>query len=1479
MPKFYDTGQRAAKLLLLLAPLLTPPVDAIILAGAPDSYARYPKWAHSFENSLSLELKTRQSDGLLLYTDDGNVNGNFYALTVFEGKIQLEFRLGDNSNDFGPRRPVNTIRIDEVRVDDDKWHTLNIFQVIFFADGKCFRLFVPHKTLLKSDGLQSWENVKLELDYTLVFKILNQRSFVFGNILKNSDVFVGGVPPDVHVLPTMSSPLRRYTRHLAVNVRNLVYRQYPQGVTSPQLLDAHGARHNEDDQCRATGVLSREKFFCQNGGVCYSTNEGPKCDCSLSEFEGKMCDFSRTDAELTFSGDEWVGYDLSQNVSGAVKAKRENLTLAFKTVHGTAMLFFSGDEKSYLHLMIKDGALMATSKFEGTDARMIRMFNSFPSERYDDDTWHDVVLDRSLQMMTLTVDGRKDEIRQYAPELDWIANSFAFLGSLPKENGQREVKYDVDATRILFVSLADQGYGGSVIRTGGELSYSCKDPTQPADVLSMISGRGFISLPKWDSLSSGSLSFHFRSSNTEGLILYHGVMHNNASDFIAFELVDGHLFFVINLGSGVVRLQTTAKKVSDAQWHHVHLERVGRTGKVIVDAMKIDFSTPGVSSNLIIDDPVYLGYVPNANFSYPPPVWTIALKQGFVGCIKNVRFNGISAKIADVYEQSNKEFEGVSLGCPHSNVADPCEPNPCENFGKCEQILNSFRCDCTATNMDGLTCNVVPVSVSMNGDADNLHFFPATLVSEVEHLHIRFKTESSRGVLFDTSAKAKADRFTVFLNESQLNLFIQGPNSNNSFSWGKSLSDNHWHYLQVRRLGQRIMLFLDGFWGHSVFLQHQIVIAIDELGSGISLHSTTSPPRNLNFAGQMSKMVFNGIDLLEVQKKAATPINRESKAQRNLKSKNGSVSFTNTTGYLVFSSQKISSFTGQFRVQFKFQTLVRSALLFVSIPSEENEQSFQIELHNSRVKYTYLVGGNEYFATSPKLPNRQHLSDMRWHSVTLYQEKDGDHTLVVDDTITALSAQATKTVKARLTGVVALGGTPSTTRKVRSLGFRGCLAYLRINEKIVDLLGEADSQQDVKKGCQGPVARCSTAACANGGRCIQQWTSLRCECSLTAHSGDRCQHPGTTVRFDGEPAAVYYQFGPTEMPTTSKDYLVFAFRTTQSSGVLFALECAADKDFFTIFLSKGFLHVRFNLGSRDHQFGYFTNKLNDGDSHVVKMYRAEANVTVQVDRMPSLRYRPKSGEDLVLLNMQSKLVVGASFNTRHLDVGIKKRLRKRRRKSLMLYDSYQGEISGVNFNGILMLDFPPSKLPMLFFSLLLCPSASNSKPKLGNVASVSSSCPLYYLPLCFLAIFNLQVAVSRSERLHAVGNVATTTSRSHLLENNATSADEDVAMVDFYEENPSEALIESIVPSCLSVEEQQNCYIQTDDSTGRRLMGKRRRRPYCSGASGPGKGLGSRHSHPSVAYISALPIACPGVAFQHSRIHPNLGSLWFFSFS
>lgn len=80
----------------------------------------------------------------------------------------------------------------------------------------------------------------------------------------------------------------------------------------------------------------------------------------------------------------------------------------------------------------------------------------------------------------------------------------------------------------------------------------------------------------------------------------------------------------------------------------------------MVDTIKTDFSTPGVSANLIIEEPIYIGAVPwyptgNSHWTQidsikmPSTIWSANLRQGFVGCLKNVRINGMNAQIASTF--------------------------------------------------------------------------------------------------------------------------------------------------------------------------------------------------------------------------------------------------------------------------------------------------------------------------------------------------------------------------------------------------------------------------------------------------------------------------------------------------------------------------------------------------------------------------------------------------------------------------------------------------------------------------------------------------------------------------------------------------------------------------------------------------------------------------------------------------------------
>uniref|UniRef100_A0AC34QG08 Neurexin n=1 Tax=Panagrolaimus sp. JU765 TaxID=591449 RepID=A0AC34QG08_9BILA len=343
--------------------------------------------------------------------------------------------------------------------------------------------------------------------------------------------------------------------------------------------------------------------------------------------------------------------------------------------------------------------------------------------------------------MSLTVDGHADEVKQFSGDTEWLGNSFAYVGgTLPHRNYipgfsqsfrgcMKKIRYEADAQLLDIIELADQGFGQSIIRTGGDLSFSCQPGRlSPApDVLSFNSGHHYISLAKWNSPSGGSIGFQFRTGESDALLMFHGLkkMHNQThGDYLAFEIIDGHLYLILNLGSGVVRLQTTSQRVDDPRiWHSVQLERLGRGGIVIVDHLRTDFSTPGVSANLQIDEPIFIGSIPWKDYDIPSTIWSAHLKKGFIGCLKNVRINGINAQITKSFTEqlSNKTLKDeITIGCPSLAGSDYCASDPCLNGGICRNGHTTYHCDCSKTHFEGSRCNDEPLVFSFARRHDSL---------------------------------------------------------------------------------------------------------------------------------------------------------------------------------------------------------------------------------------------------------------------------------------------------------------------------------------------------------------------------------------------------------------------------------------------------------------------------------------------------------------------------------------------------------------------------------------------------------------------------------------------------------------------------------------------------------------------------------------------------------------------------------------
>jgi len=80
------------------------------------------------------------------------------------------------------------------------------------------------------------------------------------------------------------------------------------------------------------------------------------------------------------------------------------------------------------------------------------------------------------------------------------------------------------------------------------------------------------------------------SSDTSAGIIVWFVLQ---ADFFAFELLNGHIYLHLDLGSGGVKVKATTRRVDDGTWHEATLRRNGKDGRVTVDGTAADFSTPG----------------------------------------------------------------------------------------------------------------------------------------------------------------------------------------------------------------------------------------------------------------------------------------------------------------------------------------------------------------------------------------------------------------------------------------------------------------------------------------------------------------------------------------------------------------------------------------------------------------------------------------------------------------------------------------------------------------------------------------------------------------------------------------------------------------------------------------------------------------------------------------------------------------------
>uniref|UniRef100_A0ABM5F4G5 Neurexin-2-beta isoform X10 n=1 Tax=Pogona vitticeps TaxID=103695 RepID=A0ABM5F4G5_9SAUR len=1306
-------------LALLVASTLSPGAGgaALEFSGTTGQWARYGRWDASSSGELSFSLKTNISRALVLYLDDGG-NCDFLELLILEGRLRLRFTISC-------AEPASLHL--ETPVNDDRWHMVLL--------TRNYR-----ETMLVVDGEARVAEVKSKRrDMTV-----------------ESDLFVGGIPPDVR-LSALTLSTVKYEMPFRGMVANLKVGDMP-----PALLGSQGIRSDMEYLCAKQNP-------CVNGGICTVVNSEVQCDCSLTGFQGKFCSEEELTMEgpahltlnnqggslpyseggagrgagevhqtskgkeefvATFKGNEFFCYDLSHN---PIQSSTDEITLSFRTLQRNGLMLHTGKSADYVNLSLKSGAVwLVINLGSGAFEALVEPVNG----KFNDNNWHDIRVTRNLRqhagighaMVTISVDGiltttgytQEDYTMLGSDDFFYIGGSpnTADLPGSPVSNNfmgcLKDVVYKNNDFKLELSRLAKEG--DPKMKINGDLVFRCEN-VAALDPVTFESPEAYISLPKWNTKKTGSISFDFRTTEPNGLLLFsHGRLQPpkegrserlHKADYFAMELLDGYLYLLLDMGSGGIKMRASSKKVNDGEWCHVDFQRDGRKGSISVNSRSTPFLASGESEILDLDSEMYLGGLPENRLDLilPPEVWTAFLNYGYVGCVRDLFIDGKSRDVRRLAEVQS--VAGVSSFCSRETLKQ-CSSSPCRNGGLCREGWNRFICDCVGTGYLGRLCEREATVLSYDGSMYMKIMLPTVMHTEAEDVSLRFMSQRAYGFMMATTSKESADTLRLELDGGQMKLTVnldcvrigcnpsKGPET---LFAGHKLNDNEWHTVRVVRRGKNLQLSVDNVTveagqmagAHTRLEFHNIETGIMTERRFISVVPS-------NFIGHLSSLVFNGLPYMDLCKNGDISY-CELNARFGLRNIIADpVTFKSKASYLALATLQAYASMHLF---FQFKTTATDGLILFN--SGNGNDFIVVELVKGYIHYVFDLGNGPSLM---KGNSDKPVNDNQWHNVIVSRDTNNVHTLKIDSRTVTQHSNGARNLD--LKGELYIGGLSKNMfsnlpKLVASRdGFQGCLASVDLNGRLPDLIADALHRiGHVERGCDGPSTTCTEDSCANQGVCLQQWDGYTCDCTMTSYGGPVCNDPGTTYIFGKGGALITYTWPPNDRPSTRADRLAVGFSTHQKNAILVRVDSASGLgDYLQLHIDQGTVGVIFNVGTDDITIEESNAMVNDGKYHVVRFTRSGGNATLQVDNWPINERYPAGNSDnerLAIARQRIPYRLGRVVDEWLLDKG----------RQLTIFNSqaaikiggrdqgrpFQGQISGLYYNGLKVLSLAAESDP------------------------------------------------------------------------------------------------------------------------------------------------------------------------------------------
>uniref|UniRef100_UPI003AB08B4A neurexin-1a isoform X5 n=1 Tax=Centroberyx gerrardi TaxID=166262 RepID=UPI003AB08B4A len=1253
--------------------------------GAEGQWARFPMWNACCESEMSFNMKTKSSHGLLVYFDDEGFC-DFLELLILNGKLSLRFSIFC-------AEPATVLS--DTAVNDSQWHAVTI--------RRNFK-----NTTLMVDNEVKWVEVKSKRRDMTVF----------------SHLFLGGIPPELRSVALRltsaavkdQAPFTGWITDIKVN------------KTESVMINSQGVIN---DICGTANM-------CLNGGVCSLINNEPTCDCSQTGFQGKDCseednyaeglahlmmgDQGKEEYVATFKGSEFFCYDLSLN---PIQSSSDEITLSFKTLQRNGLMLHTGKSADYVNLALKNGAVsLVINLGSGAFEALVEPVNG----KFNDNDWHDVKVTRNLRqhsgighaMVTISVDGiltttgytQEDYTMLGSDDFFYVGGSpsTADLPGSPVSNNfmgcLKEVVYKNNDVRLELSRLAKQG--DAKMKIHGIVAFKCEN-VATLDPITFETPESFIILNKWNAKKTGSISFDFRTTEPNGLLLFsHGKPKQPPKDstspqtlkvdFFAIEMLDGHLYLLLDMGSGTTKTKAVNKKVNDGEWYHVDFQRDGRSGTISINTLRTAYTAPGESEILDLDDNLYLGGLPENKMGlvFPTEVWTALLNYGYVGCIRDLFIDGQSKDVRRLAEV--QKAAGVKPSCS-KEPPKQCLSNPCQNNGVCREGWNRYVCDCSGTGYLGRSCERDATILSYDGSKFMKIQLPVVMHTEAEDVSLRFRSQRAYGILMATTSRESADTLRLELETGRVRLTVnldcirinctssKGPET---IFAGQNLNDNEWHTVRVFRRGKSLKLTVDDLPPvEGQMAGDHTQLEFHNIETGIVTEKRYMSMVPSNFIGHLQSLSFNGMAYIDLCKNGDIDY-CELNAMIGFKNIIADpVTFKSRSSYVTLTTLQAYYSMHLF---FQFKTTSSDGLILFN--SGDGNDFIVVELVKGYLHYVSDLGNGAHLI---KGNSNKPLNDNHWHNVIISRDTNNLHMVKIDTKITTQTTTGAKNLD--LKGDLYIGGVAKEMFKElpklvhAKEGFQGCLASVDLNGRLPDLMSDAlDCVGQIERGCEGPSTTCQEDSCANQGVCLQQWEGFSCDCSMTSFGGPLCNDAGTTYIFGRDGGLITYTWPPNDRPSTRADRLAIGFSTHLKDAVLVRVDSSSGLgDYLKLHIEKGNIAVVFNVGTDDINIEETSKFVNDGKYHIVKFTRSGGNATLQVDDLPVIERYPTGNNDnerLAIARQRIPYRLGRVVDEWLLDKG----------RQLTIFNSqttiqiggwerdrsrsFQGQLSGLYYNGL-----------------------------------------------------------------------------------------------------------------------------------------------------------------------------------------------------